>query len=128
MVAQESVVPSREDQVALVETYFDCFVRNEFDAIPIAPDYTGRTPFARELSGEAAVNYFKLAASHVTSIRIRQHIVEGNRVATLLEEETADGQLEVMAMFEIRDGLIKNVVVSYDSRHVGASRPPPAGR
>lgn len=122
MVVRESSAPTREEQVAIVEAYFDCFVRKNFDAIPISPNYTSRTPLAPDLRGQAALDYFKLAAAGVNSIQIRLHIVEADRVATLLEEQTTNGPVEVMAMFEIRDGLIEKVVVSYDSRRLSAGQ------
>jgi hypothetical protein len=50
-----------------------------------------------------------------------QHIVEGNHVATLFEEDTVDGPLPVFSLWEIHEGRIKDVRVFYDPRRIKAS-------
>lgn len=107
---------SREAKVAVVESYFDCFVRQDFDAIPLSEDYTSATPFAPHLAGQEAIDYLRLAAQDVKSIQIKQHIVEGDHVATWLEEDTLSGPLDVFVKLTLEAGRIRNALVFYDPR------------
>jgi hypothetical protein len=118
MGSPQSRASSRVEQVAVVESYFDCCVRNDFEALPIAPDYTIETPLTPKLSGHAAVDYLKAASAHIRGIRIRQHIVEGDHVATWFEEETTWGPLKVVAKLEIEGGCVKGEVAFYDPRRI----------
>jgi hypothetical protein len=108
--------------VAVVESFLDCIVRKDFDRLPIAPEYTAESPLTRKLTGQAAMDYLRIVARAVSAIRIEQHIVEGNRVATLFEEDTANGTLPVFSCFRIEEGRIQDVRVFYDSRRIVAPR------
>ena len=102
----------------MVESYLDCVVRKDFHKLPIAPGYTSESPLSSKLSGQAAVDYLWNIAQGVKAIRIQQHIVEGNHVATLFEEDTVYGPLPVFALWEIEDGRVKDVRVFYDPRRI----------
>ncbi len=52
MESPPSRTPSSEDQVAVVEPYFNCAVRKDFEALPIAADYTIVTPLPSKLELE----------------------------------------------------------------------------
>jgi hypothetical protein len=108
----------RESQVAVVESFLDCIVKKDLDRIPIAPDYCTESPLAGRLTGQAALDYLRIVARAVEAIRIEQHIVEGDRVATLFEEDTAGGTLPVFSCFRIEHGRIKESRVFYDSRRI----------
>ena len=117
--------PTRDEQVAVVESFLDCIVRKDFDQLPIAPEYTAESPLTPKLTGRAALDYLRIVARAVKAIRIEQHIVEGQHVATLFEEDTANGTLPVFSCFHIEEGRIKDVRVFYDSRRIVA--PPESG-
>lgn len=112
---------SRDEKVALVELYLDCVVRKELDRLPIAAEYTAESPMTQKLSGQAAVEYLRAVAAGVKGIQIKQHIVEGDHVATFFEEDTIYGRLPVFAKFEIESGRIKGVRVFYDPRQIAGS-------
>jgi len=118
-------LPTREEQVAVVESFLDCIVRKDFDRLPIAPDYTAESPLTPKLTGQAALDYLQIVARAVTAIRIEKHIVEGHHVATLFEEDTVNGTLPVFSCFHIEEGRIKDVRVFYDARRIIA--PPESG-
>jgi hypothetical protein len=110
---------ARESQVALVESFLDCLVRKDLERIPIAPDYSTESPLSGKLTGRAALDYLRIVARAVEAIRVEEHIVEGDRVATLFEEDTADGTLPVFSCFRVERGRIKETRVFYDSRRIG---------
>jgi hypothetical protein len=116
-----SSIPTRDEQVAVVELFFDCIVRKDFDRIPIGPEYTAQSPLTPKLTGKAALDYLRVVAGAVNAIRIEQHIVEGHNVATLFEEDTVNGTLPVFSRFHIEEGRIKDVRVFYDPRRIAAS-------
>ena len=109
---------TREERVAVVEAYLDCVVRKDFDRLPIAPGYTSQTPLSPELSGAAAVEYLKRVAQALNGINIIQHIVEGDHIATLFEEDTTFGKLLVFSKFQLEQGRIKDARVFYDPRKI----------
>ena len=53
----------------------------------------------------------------MTDIRVIQHIVEGDFVATYFEEITPQGILPVVGLFEFSGDKIKFVRVFFDSAH-----------
>jgi hypothetical protein len=116
---------SREEKVALVESYLDCVARKELDRLPIAPEYTAQSPMTPRLSGQAAVEYLRTVAAGMKRIQVRQHIVEGDHVATFFEEDTVYGPIPVFAKFQIESGRIKDVRVFYDPRPMLAGRDRP---
>jgi hypothetical protein len=113
--------PTREAQVAVVESFLDCVVRKDFDRIPIAPGYTAQSPLTPKLSGPAALDYLRAVARAVLAIRIERHVVEGDHVATLFEEDTARGPLPVFSLFRLEEGRIKDVRVFYDPTRLETS-------
>ena len=110
---------SREEMVRIVESFFDKVVKNEVDTLPLDADVVFDSPLISEQRGrDAAVRYMTAVAAAVRGIRVRQHIVEGNNIATLFEEDTDNGPLEVFAKFHVESGLITDMRVYYDPRHL----------
>ena len=77
-------------------------VSNELDRLPIGPEFSVESPLVPKLSGQTAMDYVKLVAATTTRIRVVQHIVEGDHVATLTENETINGQLTACDDFGLR--------------------------
>ena len=116
---------SREETVAVIESFLNCLASKELDRLPIDPELTVESPLTSKLSGQAALEYLKVVAAGVKAIQIRQHIVEGDHVATLLEEDTLHGSLQVFAKFQLESGRIKDTRVFYDPRQIaGSARSP----
>ncbi len=112
---------SRDEKVAVVESFLNCMAGNELDRLPIDPEFTVESPLIPKLSGQAAMDYVKAVAAGTKGIQIVQHIVEGDHVATLTENETINGPLSVFAKFQIESGRIKDVRVFYDTRRIAGS-------
>jgi hypothetical protein len=111
---------SRDETVAVVESFLDCIARKQLDRLPIHPDLAVESPLTARLSGPAAMKYLNAVAASVSAIRVFQHIVEGEHVATLFEEETVNGPLLVFSKFELQAGRVKDVRVFYDPRRIVA--------
>jgi hypothetical protein len=82
---------TREENVEVVETFLRCLADKDFGRLPIGAELTVESPLVPKLRDAAAMEYVKKVAAAVRSIRILQHIVEGDRLARLFEEETVDG-------------------------------------
>ncbi|MBI3768518.1 MAG: hypothetical protein HY271_08480 [Deltaproteobacteria bacterium] len=109
---------SRGETVAVVESFLNCLASKELHRMPIEPDLTVESPLIPKLSGQAAMEYLKAVAAGVNGIQIFQHIVEGDHVATFLEEETINGPVPIFAKFQIESGRIRDVRVFYDPRRI----------
>ena len=112
---------SRDEKIAVVESFFNGMVSNTLDRLPIAPEFTVESPLTPKLSGEAALEYVKAVAAGTKGIQVVQHIVEGDHVATLTENETINGPLSVFSKFQIESGRIKDARVFYDPRRIAGS-------
>jgi hypothetical protein len=110
---------SRDEKVAVVESFLDGIARKELDALPIDPEITFESPLIPERRGRGpALEYLSGVAAALRGIRVVQHIVEGDHVATRFDEETVNGPLQVFAKFEIAEGRIRDVRVFYDTRRL----------
>ena len=109
---------SRDEKVSIVESFLSCMASSELDRLPIDPELTVQSPLIPKLSGQAAKEYVKAVAANTDGIQVIQHIVEGDQVATLTENETTNGPLSVFAKFQIESGRIKDVRVFYDTRQL----------
>jgi hypothetical protein len=107
---------SRTDKIAVVESFLDCLVSKDLARLPVEPDLTVESPFIAKVGGGAAMKYVKRVADSVTAIRVRQHVVEGDFVATLFDEDTAHGTVAVFSLFQVVSDRIKDVSVFYDPR------------
>lgn len=114
MVYHRPPIRSRRGLIGLIGSYLACFFRNGMGVHPIHPDHTGQTPPAPMPKEQTQIDCFKIAAAHVSSIRNQRLAVARIRVATRLQVPAWGGSFDVMSMFEMRGGRIRNVIVSYD--------------
>ena len=105
---------SREQKVAAVEAYLDCFATKDLSKVPFAEDVTLEGPRMPKLMGRATIQGFLTQIiPEVRSIPWKQHIVEGDYVATVFEMETVNGVDHVFDLIRIVDGEIKAIQVFY---------------
>ncbi len=109
---------SRNEKVRLVESFLKCMAESDMHHLPLSPEFTVETPLTPKLSGQAAMDYVKATAAGTRSIEVVMHIVEGNYVATLSENETVNGPLSVFAKFTLEAGRIRDARVFYDPRQI----------
>ena len=110
----------RRAATQVVEAYLQCVVSGRFSELPITEDYGSEGPRSGVVRGPAAVEYLKTIGPEMDEIRIAQHIVEGDYVATHFEEVTAMGTVPVFGKFELRNGQVRFVRVFFDSALPGA--------
>jgi hypothetical protein len=104
---------SREQKVAVVEGYLDCFAK-DLSKVSFAEDATFEGPRMPKLTGRATVlGFLTHILPMVSGIQLKQHIVEGDYVATLFDVETVNGVVHVFDRIHIVDGQIKAIHAFY---------------
>jgi hypothetical protein len=105
---------SREQKVAAVEAYLDCFVTKDLSKVPFAEDVTFEGPRMPKLTGRPAViGFLTHILPMVKGIQLKQHIVEGDYVATVFDMETVNGVDHVCDLIHIADGRIEAIQAFY---------------
>ena len=83
---------SREQKVAAGEAYLDCFVTKNVSQVPFAEDVTFEGSRMPKLTGrQTVVGFLASIMPSVKGIQVKQHIVEGDYVATVFDMETVNG-------------------------------------
>lgn len=105
---------SREQKIAVVETYLHCFMSKNVSQVPLAEDVTFEGPRMPKLTGRQTIMGFLASiVPAVKGIQVKQHIVEGEYVATVFDMETVTGIDHVFDKIHIVDGEIKGVHAFY---------------
>jgi predicted ester cyclase len=113
---------SREKNIALVESYLACFASKELSNVPFAEDVVFEGPTWPALTGRQTVlGFLRMILPDIRSAQIKQHIVEGDHVATIFDLETSQGVEHVCDCIEIANGEIARVHAFFYPRQ-------PAGR
>ena len=108
---------TREEKVALVEAYLKGLVGKDISKVPFATDITFEGPRVPPLAGrEVVVGFLKMILPAIKDIQIKQHIVEGDYVATVFDMETSDGIDRVFDRIRVLDGELKEIHSFYYPR------------
>ena len=105
---------SREQTITTVEAYLDCFATKDLSKVPFAEDATFEGPRMPKLTGrQTIIGFLTSILPMVKGIRLKQHIVEGDYVATLFDMETVNGVDHVFDWIHVIDGEIKGIHAFY---------------
>lgn len=105
---------SREEKVSVVEAYLDCFESKDFSKLSFAEDISFEGPGIPKLAGRATVlGFLAHILPMVKGIQLKQHIVEGDYVATVFNMETVNGVDQVFDRIHIVGGQIKSIHAFY---------------
>ena len=108
---------SREQKVAAVEAYLDCFATKDLSKVSFAEDVTFEGPRMPKLTGRQTIlGFLTSILPMVKSIQLKQHIVEGDYIATIFDMETANGVDHVVDRIHVLDGEIKAIHTFYYPR------------
>ena len=117
MEAQGGAQLTRDEKVAVVEGYLKGLVSKDISSVPFADDVTFEGPRVPPLAGrEVVVGFLKMILPAIKDIQIKQHIVEGDYVATVFDMETADGIDRVFDRIRLLDGEVKEIHSFYYPR------------
>jgi hypothetical protein len=116
IICERGEVVSREEKVAVVEAYLNCFATKDLSKVSFAEDVTFEGPRMPKLAGRATVlGFLAHILPMVRGIQLKQHIVEGDYVATVFDMETVNGVDHVFDRIHIVEGQIKEIHAFYYS-------------
>ena len=119
METQGGAQLTREEKVAVVEAYLKGLVSKDISRVPFATDITFEGPRVPPLAGrEVVVGFLKMILPAIKDIQIKQHIVEGDYVASVFDMETTDGIDRVFDRIRVLDGEVKEIHSFYYPRPV----------
>ena len=105
---------SRSENIAIVESYLNGLVSKDLSSVPFAPDITFEGPLMPKLAGrETIVGFLTSIFPFIKGIEIKQHIVDGDYVATVFDMETVNGVDHVCDRIHIVGGEIKAIQAFY---------------
>jgi SnoaL-like domain len=83
---------SREQKIAVVEAYLECFATKALSKVSFAEDVTFEGPRMPKLTGRATIlGFLTQVLPVVRGIQLKQYIVEGDYVSTIFDMETVNG-------------------------------------
>lgn len=101
---------SREKKLAIVEKYLRGLEGKDISTVPFAADITFEGPRVGKLIGrDAVIGFLTSILPAVKRVQIKQHIVEGDFVATVFQMETIYGVDQVFDRILVRDGELKEI-------------------
>ena len=75
---------SRSENITVVESYLNGLARKDLSSVPFAPGITFEGPLMPKLAGrETIVGFLTSILPLIRGIEIKQHIVDGDYVATV---------------------------------------------
>jgi SnoaL-like domain len=101
---------SRDEAIAVVEAYLNGLAKKNLTNVPFAADITFEGPRVPKLIGrESVVGFLTSIMPLVTRLEIKQHLVDGEFVATMFDMETVHGTDKVVDWLRVSGGQLKEV-------------------
>ena len=83
---------SRSENIEVVESYLNGLASKDLSSVPFAPDITFAGPLMPKLAGrETIVGFLTNILPFIKGIEIKQHLVDGDYVATVSDMGTVNG-------------------------------------
>lgn len=105
---------TREEKVAVVESYIHGLGNGNFSNVPFADDVSYESPLTPKRSGKEAIDFLTALFPIMRGAEIQQHIVEGEYVATAFHLKTSNGVTSIFDKFRVVNGQIKEINPYYD--------------
>src|SRR5215469_11537904 len=101
---------SRDEIIAIAEAYLNGLAKKDLSNVPFAADITFEGPRVPKLIGrESVVGFLRSIMPLLKSIEIKQHLVDGDFVATMFDMETVQGTNKVFDWLHVSDGQLKAI-------------------
>lgn len=105
--------------IETVESYFGAIRAKDLSRVPLAEDVTFEDPLTPKLSGrEAVLAFLANFLPAFNGLTIKQHIADGEYVATMWEAETTFGVIPIFECFRVVEGEIKEAKAFLDQRPI----------
>ena len=101
---------SRDEIIAIAEAYLNGLAKKDLSNVPFAADITFEGPRVPKLIGrQSVVGFLTSIMPLLKRIQIKQHLVDGEFVATMLDMETVNGTDKVFDWLHVSDGQLKAI-------------------
>jgi limonene-1,2-epoxide hydrolase len=111
----------RESNIEAVERYLDALRSKDVSRAPLAPDIFFTDPLVGEMTGvDAWRGFIAQLLPAIKDVRVKQHVADGDLVATMWEAETIWGVIPIFELFRVDDGRIKEARAFFDPRPINA--------
>jgi hypothetical protein len=101
---------SRDEAIAVVEAYLNGLARKDLSQVPFAADISFEGPRVPRLMGrQNVVGFLTSIMPLVKSIRIKQHLVDGEFVVTMFDMETVNGTDKVVDWIHVSGGQLQGI-------------------
>jgi limonene-1,2-epoxide hydrolase len=105
--------------VKIVESYLDAIRTKDLSKAPVDEEIVFADPLTATSSGRQSWTAFVSSVlPGINDVRVKQHIADGDHVATLWEADTAWGVIPIMEYFRIDGGLIREARAFFDPRPI----------
>jgi SnoaL-like domain len=105
--------------IKIVESYLDAIRTKDLSKAPVDQEIRFEDPLTTPGSGiKAWTDFVSGMLPALSGVRVRQHIADGDRVATLWEADTIWGVIPIFEYFRIEQGRIKEALAFMDPRPI----------
>lgn len=109
----------REKNIAVVEAYIYALKQRDLSLAPLADDVIFEDSLAGKVEGaENAKAFLSGFLPAINDVKIIQHIVEGEYVATHWEVDAVFGIIPIMEKFRVVEGEIVEAIGYFDPRPI----------
>lgn len=101
---------SRDEAIAVVEAYLNGLASKDLSKVPFATEVTFEGPRVPRLIGrQRVVGFLTMILPLIKRIEIKQHLVDGEFVATMFDMETMNGTDKVVDWLHVSGGQLKAI-------------------
>ncbi|HZS04442.1 MAG TPA: nuclear transport factor 2 family protein [Blastocatellia bacterium] len=105
------------NNIEVVGSYLNAIREKDLSRIPLAADVSFEDPLTPKLSGrQAAIAFISGFLPAIKDVKIRQHIAQGEFVATMWDADTTFGVIPIFEYFRVIDGAIREIKAYLDPR------------
>jgi hypothetical protein len=105
---------SRSEKIGVVDRYFKGLIDKDLASVPFAANISFEGPLMPKLTGrDTILGFLNSILPMIKGIQVKQHIVDGDYVVTVLDMETVNGVDHVVDVCLIVNGEIAEVRAFY---------------
>jgi glyoxylase I family protein len=105
--------------IDIVERYVAALRTGQLMDVPFAPDVTFESPLAARVCGrDAVIEALQGILPAVLDVTVRDHIADGEFVASRFDLDTPFGRIEVFDRFRVVNGFLAEIRPYYDPRPI----------
>ena len=105
---------TREQKIAVVESYIRGLGGRDFTGVPFAKSVLYQSPLTPRRVGRDAIEFLEGIFPVIHGADIKQHVVEGEYVASVFDLQVTTGTVAVFDKFRVANGELHEICPFYD--------------